>query len=105
MKSFKVNDPYYTLDLTFEDRQGETYRVTKGAAPTVYKKYQDGGPIEISYVTSNPYHVFVRDYSVGNLIDTLLYMKWPPNQGEFYPFMLYEDRWKKEVAIKITAKT
>lgn len=49
--------------------------MTKEVARTVYKKYLDGGPIEISYVTSNPYHVFVRDYSVGNLIDTLLYMK------------------------------
>lgn len=71
----EVSDPYYTLDLAFEDKQGQTYRVIKEVTRSTYQQHKNGSPIEISYVNLNPYNVFVRDYRLWNLIEMMRYVK------------------------------
>lgn len=71
----KYSDPYYTLDLNFSDKQGNEYQVIKEVTRSLYRKHGDGRPIEISYATANPYHVYVRDYSILNLFETMKYAK------------------------------
>lgn len=71
----EVSDPYYTLDLIFEDKQGQEYRVIKEVTQSTYQHHKNGRPIEISYVNFNPYNVFVRDYRLWNLMEITRYVK------------------------------
>lgn len=71
----KFSDPYYTLDIIFEDKHGKEYRVIKEVTRSTYMNHKDGRPIEISYVNLNPYNVFVRDYRLWNLVEIARYAK------------------------------
>lgn len=71
----EYSDPYFTLELVFEDKRGQEYRVIKEVTRSVYRKHDIGSPIEISYSTLNPYNVFVRDYSIRNLMEIFAYAK------------------------------
>ena len=71
----KYTDPYYSLSLQFTDAQGKEFGVIKEVARSVYKRHSTGDTIKISYVTRNPYNVFVPDFSLVNLWDSIKYNK------------------------------
>ncbi len=60
----KYSDPYYTLELSFIDEKGDHYRVIKEVTRSTYVNHDLGDSIAISYWTSNPYHLFIRGFSV-----------------------------------------
>ena len=71
----KYTDPYYSLSLLFTDAQGMEFRVIKEVTRAVYKRHFIGDTIKISYVTRNPYNVFIPDFSLVNLWDSIKYNK------------------------------
>jgi hypothetical protein len=72
----KYADPYYSLDLLFTDENNDReYRVVKEVTSSVYDKQYIGNKIKISYVTQNPYNVFVPDFSWLNILETFRYNK------------------------------
>ena len=71
----KYSDPYYSLDLLFTDENGKEFIVIKEVTRSVYNKHHIADTINISYVTRNPYNVFVRDFSLLNLWETSKYNK------------------------------
>jgi hypothetical protein len=72
----KYADPYYSLDLLFTDENNDReYRVVKEVTSSVYDKRYIGDKIKISYVTQNPYNVFVPDFSLLNILETFRYNK------------------------------
>lgn len=73
----KYADPYYSLDLLFTDENNDReYRVVKEVTSSVYDKQYIGDKIKISYVTRNPYNVFVPDFSLLNILETFRYRKY-----------------------------
>lgn len=72
----EVSDPYYSLELVFPDENGEMRKVIKEVTRSVYRKHGVGDSIEISYVNWNPYNIFVRDYSLLNIWETVTYVKY-----------------------------
>jgi hypothetical protein len=71
----KYPDPFIALDLRFFDQHDKEYRVIKEVTESVYRKYQTGEMVEISYITQNPYNIFVRDYTLLNLLEIIIHPK------------------------------
>ena len=61
--------------IEFTDDDEKLYRVIKEVTMSTFEKHYIGDLIKISYENRNPYNVFVRDYSLFNMLQIGLYVK------------------------------
>ena len=71
----KRSDPYFSLAIEFTDDDEKVYRVIKEVTMSTFEKHYIGDSIKISYENRNPYNIFVRDYSLFNMLQIGLYVK------------------------------
>jgi len=79
----KVSDPYFALVTEFTDDNEIVHRVIKEVTKSTFEMHHIGDPIKISYENRNPYNIFVRDYSLFNILQISFYVKFI-----FYNFIL-----------------
>ena len=68
-----MTDPYYGLEIVFEDENQEAFKVKKEVTANVYRNHVVGETIKISYMNRNPYNVFIPDYSLLSIWDIVFY--------------------------------
>lgn len=67
----KYADSKYEFVISFENTQGQNFRIIKDVTPYTYEHYRVGDKLPIAYREANPYDVFVRGTSIEDVIQLL----------------------------------
>lgn len=62
----------YYLTIVFTTEDDQVYQVKKGVTGTTYYKHEYKTAIDISYRNRNPYDIFIKTESMGELIGTII---------------------------------
>lgn len=71
----KYEDSIYELVIAFNDRAGHNIQVKREVTRHTYNQYGFGDKLPITYRNANPYDVFIRDVSIWDLVQSLLYVE------------------------------